>query len=133
MARRKALSILRRLRLMVLVISVMMAMPVMAQIMTVPDTTLDPEADPNPFDPRRAISEWLRTRLPNQWWMTGPEGTLNTFQVLIHIPSEWQGNPVSAVMAMCPEHNDQLWSVLNTLELQPFYQGRRWPGVICRP
>lgn len=105
----------------------------MAQIMTAPDATLDPDSDPNPFDPRRAIHEWLRTRLPTQWWITEPERTLNTFQVLVHIPNEWQGNPVSAVMVMCPEHNDLLWSVLDTLELQPFYQGRRWPGVICRP
>lgn len=113
--------------------SMTMTLPVLAQIQSVPDETITPETDPNPYDPRRAIREWLRTRLPTQWWMNEPEGTLNTFEVLIHIPNEWRGNPVSAVMAMCPEHNDQLWSALDTLELQPFYQNRRWPSVICRP
>lgn len=116
------------------IIAMMMGtVPLSAQVASGGDAVLDPEVDPNPYDPRREIREWLRTRLPSQWWMNEPEGTLNTFQVLIHVPNEWRGNPVSAIMAMCPEHNDKLWSALNTLELQPFYKDRRWPSVICRP
>lgn len=121
-------------QMFLLTVGVMLnASPVAAQISSQNNTALDPEIDPNPYDPRREIRRLLISRLPPLWWMNEPEGFLNTFHVLIHIPKEWRGNPVSAVMAMCPEHDDVLWSALTTLELQPFYQDRRWPSVICRP
>ena len=109
------------------------AYPVSAQTPTPGGAAIDAEIDPNPYDPRREIRRQLIERLPPLWWMSEPEGFLNTFHVLIHVPNEWQGNPVSAVMAMCPEHDDALWGALTTLELQPFYKDRRWPSVICRP
>lgn len=95
--------------------------------------TIDPETDPEPFDPRREIRERIGALLPTSWWMNEPESLLNTFHILIHIPDDWSGNPVSAIMRFCPEHNDPIWHVLDTLELQPFHRNRHHASVVCRP
>ncbi|MFC0219991.1 hypothetical protein FHS82_002855 [Pseudochelatococcus lubricantis] len=98
-----------------------------------PEGFINPEENPYPFDPRRILKEYFEEHLPTSWWINDPLPQFNSFLVTIHIPAHWRGNPVQAVMTMCPEHNDSLWNGLKTLDLQPYYQRRPWPTVTCRP
>ncbi len=110
--------------------------PVMAQEEArnkLPDGVLiDPETDPAPFDAMAEVRKHLLMRIATSWWISEPERTANTFFVRVHVPSEWRGNPVSAMLMLCPDANDPLWQHTPTIDLQPFYQNRPWPIVTCR-
>lgn len=98
-----------------------------------PDGVLiDPETDPAPFDAMAEVRKHLLTRIATSWWISEPERTANTFFVRVHVPFEWRGNPVSAMLMLCPDANDPLWDYTATIDLQPFYQNRPWPTVTCR-
>ncbi|TSJ62942.1 hypothetical protein FO470_08085 [Starkeya sp. 3C] len=96
----------------------------------VPD--VDPRMDPAPFDGRRAIRDYLKAVLPTRWWANEPEFSLGAFSVMIHVPDNWQGNPTSAVMRLCPPAYSVLWSRLDRIEFVPFYRDARRAGITCR-
>ncbi|QCN99779.1 hypothetical protein D3093_31520 (plasmid) [Azospirillum argentinense] len=81
------------------------------------------------------IRQEIRThfdRLPYGWWIREPELHLNTYEVEVHLPDWWRGNPTSAVNDLCPERQSRIWKVAKILTLRPFYQKRPWPEVDCR-
>ncbi|MGV6875329.1 hypothetical protein ACUSIJ_21875 [Pseudochelatococcus sp. B33] len=97
-----------------------------------PDGVLiDPETDPAPFDVLAAIRAHLHSRIATGWWIGEPERTANTFSVRVHVPVEWRGNPVSAMLSLCPDPGDPIWEHMPTLDLQPLYQNRPWAAVTC--
>jgi hypothetical protein len=96
-------------------------------------SSLDPELNPYPFDPRMELRTYFRLNLPGGWWANEPEYNLSVFSLLVHIPARWRGNPTSAIRALCPDREHPLWKELSSFEIQAFYDYRRWPGVICRP
>lgn len=93
---------------------------------------VDAEIDPFPFDPRLALREFFRTRLPPLWYASEPETSLTVYSVDVHIPDGWRGNPTGAVMNLCPGRDDPLWNGLQLFEMIPVYEDRRWPGFTCR-
>jgi hypothetical protein len=50
------------------------------------DKILDPEIDPNPFDPRAELRNYFRANLRGGWWANEPTYGLSMFRVLLHAP-----------------------------------------------
>lgn len=92
---------------------------------------IDPEIDPAPFDVLKEVRNHLLTRIGTGWWIGEPERMAESLSVRVHVPAEWRGNPVSAMLPLCPEPGDEIWNHLSTLQLQPFYQNRPWAEVTC--
>lgn len=101
---------------------------------SMPETgIIDPDIDPDPFDPLRAIRNHLTSNVGARWWFDEPMRlTSDAYFVVVHVPDIWHGNPVSAIMALCPEPDDPIWGHLERIELQPFYLKRPWAIVTCR-
>lgn len=99
-----------------------------------PDAPLvGPEIDPKPFDPRYEIREHFRRVLPPDWWVTDPIFGTSIFQVTVHIPDRWRGNPTTAIMMLCPGRHSSLWQEpIERILVQPFYRKRPWPSIECR-
>ena len=92
-----------------------------------------PEIDPKPFDVRYEIREHFRQRLPPEWWVTDPIYATGLFQVVVHVPDRWRGNPTSAIMQLCPDRHSTLWQeTIERILVQPFYRNRPWPSIECR-
>lgn len=92
-----------------------------------------PEIDPKPFDVRYEIREHFRQRLPPEWWVTDPIYGTSVFQVVVHVPDRWRGNPTSAIMLLCPDRHSTLWQEnIERILVQPFYRNRPWPSIECR-
>lgn len=95
-----------------------------------PTKSADTDAEWRPIDVRREIREHF-TQMPYGWWIREPELHLNSYEVEVHIPDWWRGNPTSAVNGLCPERRSRIWKVAKSLTLRPFYLKRPWPGVEC--
>lgn len=91
----------------------------------------DIEEEWRPLDIRQEIRDHF-SRLPYGWWIRDPEKRLNAYEVEVHLPDWWRGNPTSAVNALCPERRSRIWEATTILTLRPFYQKRPWPAVDCR-
>lgn len=94
--------------------------------------TLDPMNRLMPTDPHVVIRAYLAKRLPSLWWGRESGYSPRRIAVEIHIPEGWQGNPTSAMMALCPPSNDNLWRVFTEIEMRPFFQKKFWPSWTCR-
>jgi hypothetical protein len=55
------------------------------------DKILDPEIDPNPFDPRAELRNYFRANLRGGWWANEPTYGLSMFRVLLHAPKGQRG------------------------------------------
>jgi len=97
------------------------------------DPVVDPELDPNPFDPRAELREYFRGRLTGGWWASEPIYNLSMFHVLLHAPKGWRGNPNSAVANLCPDRDHPIWKGLSAFAVQAFHQQHSWAEVTCRP
>ncbi|WP_374448327.1 hypothetical protein [Stella sp.] len=99
-----------------------------------PDTPqVEGEIDPKPFDPRFEIREHFRRILPPDWWASDPIYGTSLFQVTVHIPDRWRGNPTSAVMMLCPDRHSTVWQgELDRIVVHPFYRNRPWASIECR-
>ncbi|WP_454918188.1 hypothetical protein [Xanthobacter sediminis] len=94
--------------------------------------TLTPMNRLLPTDPHVVIRAFLATRLPSLWWGRESAYSPGRIAVEIHLPEGWQGNPTSAMMALCPPPNDNLWRIFTEIEMRPFYQKKFWPSWTCR-
>lgn len=90
----------------------------------------DPDAEWNPLDILQAIRDHF-THMPYGWWIREPEKRLDGYEVEVHIPDRWKGNPTAAVNQLCPDRRSRIWKGTTTLNLRPFYLNRPWPGVQC--
>lgn len=96
------------------------------------DSGLDPAIDPFPFDPRLAVRDYLRRALPTRWWANEPSYTVGVWQVTVHVPDDWSGNPTAAMIGLCPPRESALWRHLDRIELVPFYRKAPRAGTTCR-
>jgi hypothetical protein len=96
------------------------------------ETILDPEINPNPFDPRAELRNYFRANVTGGWWASDPTYSLSMFHVLLHAPKGWRGNPVSAAGNLCPDRSHKIWTGLSIFEVQPVHQNHTWSPVICR-
>ena len=95
------------------------------------DKILDPEIDPNPFDPRAELRNYFRANLRGGWWANEPTYGLSMFRVLLHAPKGWRGNPVSVTTNLCPDPSHKIWKGMGSFAVQAFHQDHAWPEVIC--
>ena len=95
------------------------------------DKILDPEIDPNPFDPRAELRDYFRANLTGGWWANEPTYGLSMFRVLLHAPKGWRGNPVSVTANLCPDPGHKIWKGMGSFAVQAFHQDHAWPEVIC--
>ena len=93
---------------------------------------MDVLSDPFPFDPRRSLRDYLKVMLPSQWWANEPEMSLGNLTALVHVSDVWEGNPVSAMMRLCPPRESNLWRHVDEIRLIPFYRDVRRAAVTCR-
>lgn len=85
-----------------------------------------------PVDALFEIRLHFRTVLATTWWSEEPERRSGGYRVVVHFPDGWRGNPTGKAMNLCPDRDNRLWSVATILEIQPFYDKRRWPAFECR-
>jgi hypothetical protein len=85
-----------------------------------------------PPDPQQLL-EALRTNLPANWHMGQPYTFLGIPYVRVQIQDQWRGNPVAAVISLCPGPDDTIWQHARVIRLVMRHLQHDWPAYECRP
>ena len=84
------------------------------------------------YDVLREIREHFRLRLPYGWFIEEPSQLLGGYEVRLHIPVWWRGNPASAAASLCPEPGSSVWQGTPNLFIQPYHVNLPWAATECR-
>jgi len=84
------------------------------------------------YDVLREIREHFRPRLVYGWYIEEPSRLLGGYEVRLHIPDWWRGNPASAAADLCPGPRSEVWRGTPSLLIQPFYRNLPWASTECR-
>ena len=84
------------------------------------------------IDPLLEIREHFNRALPPGWWASEPEPFLSGYQVTVNIPSNWAGNPRSAMMDLCPPRQSPIWRSTDRVFIEPRYHNLSTAGFECR-
>lgn len=88
--------------------------------------------DIRPLDLRLVIHEHFSVLMPFGWWTGSPERRGDTINLSINIPQWWEGNPTSALLALCPPRHSEIWTEITVMRLQPHYRKLPWSEHECR-
>lgn len=113
-----------------MVASILAAAPAVAEVAT--DETPRETRTLRLYDVLREIREHFRLRLVYGWYIEEPSRLLGGYEVRLHIPDWWRGNPASAAAALCPEARSEVWRGTSSLLIQPHYRNLRWAATECR-
>ncbi|WP_188577412.1 hypothetical protein [Tistrella bauzanensis] len=83
-------------------------------------------------DPLLEIRQHFIRELPPGWWASEPERFLGGYQVTVNIPSNWAGNPRSAVMDLCPPRQSPIWRSTDRVFIEPRFHNLSTAGFECR-
>jgi hypothetical protein len=84
------------------------------------------------IDPLLEIRQHFIRALPPGWWASEPERFLGGYQVTVNIPSNWAGNPRSAMMDLCPPRQSPIWRSTDRVFIEPRYRNLSTAGFECR-
>lgn len=84
------------------------------------------------YDVLREIREHFRPRLVYGWYIEEPSRLLGGYEVRLHIPDWWRGNPASAAAGLCPDSRSEVWRGTPSLLIQPYYRNLPWAATECR-
>lgn len=84
------------------------------------------------YDILEEIREHFRLRLAYGWYIEDPTRFMGGYEVRLHIPIWWRGNPVSAAADLCPDPRSDVWQGTSGLVIRPYHLELSWPPIHCR-